>query len=85
MTSKYHSVSNLKVSDELFNFVNNELFNGTDISPEKFWEGFDKAIHELAPKNKELINFRESLQKKLINGISIIKEKIFRSKNTKIF
>ena len=65
MTSKYHSVSNLKVSDELFNFVNNELFNGTDISPEKFWKDFDKAIHELAPKNKELINFRESLQKKI--------------------
>ena len=65
MTSKYHSVNNLKVSEELLLFVNNELFNGTDISPEKFWKDFDKAVHELTPKNKELINFRETLQKKI--------------------
>ncbi|MDC2987823.1 malate synthase G [Candidatus Pelagibacter sp.] len=65
MTSKYHTVNNLKVSEELLLFVNNELFNGTDISPEKFWKDFDKAVHELAPKNKELIDFRETLQKKI--------------------
>ena len=65
MTSKYHSVNKLKVSEELLLFVNNELFNGTDISPEKFWKDFDKAVHELAPKNKELIDFREKLQKKI--------------------
>ncbi|MDC3068804.1 malate synthase G [Candidatus Pelagibacter sp.] len=65
MTSKYHTVNNLKVSEELLLFVNNELFNGTDISPEKFWKDFDKAVHELAPKNKKLIDFRETLQKKI--------------------
>ena len=65
MTSKYHSISNLKVSEELLHFVNNELFNGTDISPEKFWKGFDKMVHELAPKNKELLKIREKLQKKI--------------------
>ncbi|RDX36173.1 malate synthase G [bacterium HD9-500m-PIT-SAG08] len=65
MISKYHSVNNLKVSEELLHFVNDELFNGTDISPEKFWKDFDKAVHELTPKNKELINFRETLQKKI--------------------
>ncbi len=65
MTSKYHSVNNLKVSEELLHFVNNELLDGTDISPEKFWKDFDKAVHELAPKNKELIDFRETLQKKI--------------------
>ena len=85
MTSKYHSVNNLKVSEELLLFVNNELFEGTDISPEKFWKDFDKVVHELAPKNKALIDFRETLQKKLINGILIIKEKIFKLKNIKIF
>ena len=65
MTSKYHSVNNLKVSEELLHFVNNELFNGTDITPEKFWKGFDKMVHELAPKNKELLKIREKLQKKI--------------------
>ena len=46
MTSKYHSINNLKVSEELLLFVNNELFNGTDISPEKFWKdsAFSKSL-----------------------------------------
>ena len=65
MISKYHSINSLKVSEELLHFVNNELFDGTDISPEKFWKDFDKAVHELAPKNKELIDYRETLQKKI--------------------
>ena len=65
MTAKYQSVNNLKVSETLLTFVNNKLLPDTGISPEKFWEGFDKAVHELAPKNKELILIREDLQKKI--------------------
>ena len=40
----------LKVSEELLSFVNNELLKDIDISPENFWLGFDKAIHELSAK-----------------------------------
>ena len=58
-------MNNLKVSDDLLSFVNNELLKGTTISPEKFWLGFDKAAHELTPKNKKLIETREDLQKKI--------------------
>ncbi len=65
MTSKYHSVNRLKVSEELFLFVNTELLEGTNISSEEFWKGFDETIHELATKNKELIEIRENLQKKI--------------------
>ena len=36
-----------------------------DISSEKFWEGFGNAVHDLAPKNRELIQIRENLQKKI--------------------
>ena len=67
MTSKYLNINNLKVSETLLLFVNNELLKHTDISPDKFWSGFDKAVHELAPKNKELIEIRANLQKKIDN------------------
>ena len=67
MQTKYLNINNLKVSEVLLNFVNNELLKETSISPEKFWLGFDKAIHELAPKNKKLIEIRENLQKKIDN------------------
>ena len=65
MTTKYVNVNNLKVSETLLSFVNNELLNDTEISPEKFWTDFDKIVHDLAPKNKELISIRKDLQKKI--------------------
>jgi malate synthase len=65
MKKKYIKINNLSVASELLDFVNEELLNDTKISPEKFWLNFDKAVHELAPKNKELINVREDLQKKI--------------------
>ncbi len=63
--TNYQSVNNLKVSEELLSFINDQLLDNIDISPKDFWSGFDKAVHELAPKNKELIKVRENLQKKI--------------------
>ena len=65
MPTNYQSVNDLKVSVELLTFVNNELLKDIDMTPENFWFGFDKAIHDLAPKNKELIKIRENLQIKI--------------------
>ena len=65
MPTKYVSVNKLKISEDLLIFVNNELLKDTEISPEKFWLGFESAVHELAPKNKKLIEKREQLQKKI--------------------
>ncbi len=65
MQEKYININNLKISKDLLYFVNDELLKNTEISPEKFWSGFDKVVHELAPHNKELINIREDLQKKI--------------------
>ena len=65
MQNKYIKINSLKVSENLLKFVNEELLKDTDISPEKFWHGFEKTLNELAPKNKELIKFREDLQRKI--------------------
>ncbi len=65
MKEQYTKIHNLSVSNKLLNFVNEELLKDTSISSEKFWEGFDRAVHELAPKNKDLLKIREDLQKKI--------------------
>ena len=67
MLTNYQNVKNLKVSKDLLFFINNELLKDTNISPEEFWSGFDKVVHELTPKNKELIKTRENLKKKIDN------------------
>ncbi len=65
MSISYKNVNNLKVAEDLLSFVNNELLKDTGISSNKFWSGFDKIVHELAPENKKLIQTRENLQKKI--------------------
>ena len=65
MKKKYIKVNNLSVSSDLLNFINNELLKDTTISPENFWKGFDKIVHELSPINRELIKTRDELQKKI--------------------
>ena len=55
----------LSISSKLLNFVNNELLPGTGVTKENFWSGLDKCAHELAPKNRKLLEFRENLQKKI--------------------
>ena len=65
MSKNYQNIHSLKVSEELLSFVNNELLKDLDITSENFWLGFDHVVHELAPKNKELLEIREILQKKI--------------------
>ncbi len=55
----------LKISTKLFDFINNEAIPGTNIKPDKFWDDFEKTVHELAPINKKLIQKREEIQKKI--------------------
>ena len=67
MAKKYISLGQLSIASELLDFVNNELLPGTNVTKENFWSGLDKCSHELAPKNKKLLEFREKLQKKIDN------------------
>ncbi len=59
------SKGNLKINSALFDFINKEVLPGTSIESEKFWLGFDKAVHELQPINKKLIEKRDEIQKKI--------------------
>ena len=62
MSKKYISVENLSVSEDLYNFINNEAIPGTEISKQEFWKGISKVSHELNPKNIELLRIRKKLQ-----------------------
>ena len=48
------------------------MLKDTGITSEKFWSGFDKAVHDLAPKNKELLKLNEILA--LGPSISVLME-----------
>ncbi len=65
MKEKYIKIKQLSVSKKLVNFINNELLPGTNINKERFWSGLNKYVHELYPINKNLLEKREKLQKKI--------------------
>ena len=58
-------VNNLQVDEQLFRFLNKEAIPGTNINIDKFWNDFDKAVHNLTPINKELLEKRDKIQKKI--------------------
>ena len=62
---QYIKINNLSVSKILFDFINNELLKGIEITKAKFWNDFSKATNELVPKNKKLLETREKLQKSI--------------------
>ena len=60
--SKYVSRGSLSVSADLAAFVEAELLSATGLTGEQFWDGFDSAVSRLAPRNRELLQIRESMQ-----------------------
>ena len=62
MSKQYIEFENLSISENLYNFVNNEAIPGTGISKDRFWSGLSKVSHELGPKNAELLRVRKKLQ-----------------------
>ena len=85
MFEKYVKINNLSVSEKLFNFINSEAIPGTGINQKKFWEGFDNAVHFLAPKNNDLLNTRRKFQLEIDRWHLNNKEKNFNLKEYKIF
>ena len=55
----------LKISSELFEFINKEAIPGTKIETDSFWDNFSSVVHELAPINKMLIEKRKVIQNKI--------------------
>ncbi len=52
----------LTISEDLKEFLENEVLEGLNISSNSFWMSFEKIINEFSPKNKNLLLKREEIQ-----------------------
>jgi len=57
--------SGLRVARELHDFVVEEALPGTGVDAAAFWAGLSAIVHELAPKNRELLARRDAIQEKI--------------------
>jgi malate synthase len=58
-------VGGLQVAESLHRFIVEEALPGTGVDPETFWKGADALVHDLTPRNRELLARREDLQRRL--------------------
>ncbi|MFT4095590.1 MAG: malate synthase G [Rhodoblastus sp.] len=65
MTGSYVRHGAIEIAEELHAFVENEALPGTGLSPKAFWDGLEKVLVDLAPRNKALLARRDDLQAKV--------------------
>ncbi|WP_313055582.1 malate synthase G [Pseudomonas lopnurensis] len=61
------TLGRLQVAANLQRFIEDEVLPGTGIEAAAFWQGLDALVHDLAPKNRELLAERDRLQVELDN------------------
>lgn len=57
----------LQIDEQLYNFIEEQALPGSGVESANFWQGLSALIHNLGPKNKSLLEKRESIQTEIDN------------------
>ncbi len=63
--SNYIENSGLRIEEQLYRLVRDEIAPGTGIDPGSFWGDFGKLVTDLAPRNRALLDRRDALQSQI--------------------
>ena len=63
--ANYVAASGLRVHEQLYLLVRDEIAPGTGVDTASFWASFAKIVSDLAPKNRALLEKRDGLQKQI--------------------
>ncbi len=55
----------LDIAQTLYDFIETEALPGTGIDADHLWSGLDALLHDLAPRNKALLDTRDALQSQI--------------------
>ena len=57
--------ADLRVGEELADFIDHEVLPGSGVEPDRFWKGFSDLVHGFGEEQKALLGKREELQGKI--------------------
>ncbi|MDC3172659.1 malate synthase G [Alphaproteobacteria bacterium] len=57
--------SNLRISETLVNFIENEALPNTNVSAERFWSKLEIILNQFAPLNQNLLETRSKMKKQI--------------------
>src|SRR3972149_6735254 len=58
-------VGGLKVHEALYRLLQNEIAPGTGVEADAFWASLGKIVKDLGPRNRKLLEKRNSLQNQI--------------------
>ena len=64
-TNEYIKLDGLEIAQPLFELVKNDISPNTGVDNEKFWSSLEEIVHDLQPKNSDLLARRDQLQKQI--------------------
>ena len=59
------AIGNLRIDEDLYALVRDEIAPGTGIEADAFWKAFDDVVAAFAPENRSLLEKRDSLQQQI--------------------
>ena len=65
MSEEYIKKGSLSVSTDLEKFLATEVLPGLDLSEDDFWMSLENIVDEFSPRNKKLLEIRESIQREI--------------------
>ena len=63
--AKAIETSGLRIDEQLYNLVRDEIAPGTGIGLDEFWRSFAAIVRDLGPKNRTLLDKRDRLQNQI--------------------
>ncbi|SEM52530.1 malate synthase [Loktanella fryxellensis] len=69
----------LQVSRVLADFIDDQALPGTGIAPDAFWAGFADMVNMLGPRNRDLLAYREELQRQIDDWHTLHRGKPFEA------
>jgi malate synthase len=58
-------IAGIRIDEELYRLVRDEIAPGTHIDPDGFWASLASIVRDLGPKNRQLLERRDKLQREI--------------------